>query len=295
MSSEHPAAGSEAAPLSPELLRETHERGRRAFPRLVLGFEAFARRAASVSPQVLLRPAAAEDLYLAIGCEERVVGAWEVVVERLGPRLRALALRSGAGAAESQEVAHDTIDSLFAPPARGGAATGMGTYDGSVRLFSWLAVVLLRRLSDVRRSQKTRSVDPAALREAPVRPLPGRRGVEAHDPASRALESEAVARLEGAFERAWARLTSSEALSILYKFRDGLKQREIAVLLGIGEPRVSRIVSAAIEKVRSEVRRAFPEGPAAVTPSLPHALGRMLEHRSASSRPSDESRVGGTS
>ena len=48
---------------------------------------------------------------------------------------------------------------------------------------------------------------------------------------------------------AWQTFTTNEALALFYKHRDGLPQKTIAALLGVGEPRVSRLLSRGIERL----------------------------------------------
>ena len=55
---------------------------------------------------------------------------------------------------------------------------------------------------------------------------------------------------------AWSRLTTRERLALALKYRDGLTQRSVARILGVGEPRVSRLVRRALEKIEGPLRAA---------------------------------------
>jgi DNA-directed RNA polymerase specialized sigma24 family protein len=95
------------------------------------------------------------------------------------------------------------------------------------------------------------------------------------DPAAMAGEAETARRFGDALRIAWARLTSNEALALALKHHDGLRQRDIARILGVGPPRVSRIVRSAVGKLREGMR------PVLGTDSLPwpalrDALGAHL-------------------
>ena len=80
------------------------------------------------------------------------------------------------------------------------------------------------------------------------------------DPLRRLLDAEAARALDEAFRAAWKDLTPKESLAVLLKYRDDLPQTAIARVLDVGEPRVSRILSAALEKIRAAIRTRVPEG-----------------------------------
>jgi RNA polymerase sigma factor (sigma-70 family) len=229
------------------------------------------------------------DLYLAVGCEARDPQAWQELGREFIPRLEALVLRRGGRAEEAHEIARETIHSLYAPPRRGGEATGLGTYDGSVRLFSWLAVILLRRLADVRRARRELPVDPAMLSDGQGGHGSGRPGAVEEDPLRQALDAESARRLDGAFQEALSRLSPRATLAILCKYRDGLQQTQIARLLGIGEPRVSRLLSEALRQIRAAVLRRFPDSADVASDRTRRALVEVLARRLATSAPARES------
>jgi hypothetical protein len=70
-------------------------------------------------------------------------------------------------------------------------------------------------------------------------------------------------------------LTPKERLTLVLKHRDARPQREIARLLAVGEPRVSRLLAAAVARLRDAMARlgSAPEG----APGRPVADGALEE------------------
>jgi RNA polymerase sigma factor (sigma-70 family) len=252
--------GASSAPLGPALERARAE-GAAEYGPLPLDLERFAALAAdrlrsrleragiawsAGQGAALLEQTARADLFLTAACEAGVPEAWERFSERFRPRLIGLARRSGLREGEADDAVGGLLSELSLPPPGGGARTWIGTFEGGGSLFSWLAVILVRR---VRRRARPEASPPA---EEPAAP--------AADPAELLSERETAARLEALFSRAWTALGSREALAVLYRFRDGCSLREAGGLLDVSETRVSRIVTGAVDKFRDALERAFPEG-----------------------------------
>lgn len=164
----------------------------------------------------------------------------------------------------------DLLGDLVARPRAAGGRTQLAAYDGSGSLFAWLAVILARRMSE-RRAARTAAGAPDRDAREPAAPRHG----ASPDPGVEATERELVGRLGHALERAWGELTSREALALALKYRDGLSQRRIAALLGVGEPRVSRVLESGVGRLRRALERRLPE--AAAEGALPlERLGRVL-------------------
>jgi hypothetical protein len=75
-------------------------------------------------------------------------------------------------------------------------------------------------------------------------------------------DAETSARFQRAFERAWARLSPTEQAAVAFKHRDGLSQRTIAAILGVGEAWVSRLLSRAVQALADDVRAEVDAAPA---------------------------------
>ncbi len=267
------------------LLRRAFDEGEKAYGPLSLPYEAFARRVLEHMPGPALGRSIPEGLFLAIACEERVPGAWETLIQRFVPRLRGLLLHGGASYSEAEEIVQDLPGKLFAPPAGGGPRTRMGSYAGRASLFAWLSAIVLRSLVDRRRERRTASLAGGRGEGTPPsdqRPDPEAR---APDPAEALLDGETTARLEEALRAAWKDLSHREALVLLSKYREGIPQKEIARMLGVGEPRVCRILDAALARIRESVNARFPEEEWEDRAGLWKALGDAVARHLARSGP----------
>jgi RNA polymerase sigma factor (sigma-70 family) len=132
---------------------------------------------------------------------------------------------------------------LIAAPGRTGARTRLGTFDGSGNLFGWLAIIALRALAQARRERPLQSVASTPEPFAQFR----------EDPADRAVSTEAGTHFGLALHAAWQTLNDRERIAVACKYGEGVKQEVIAVLLGVGPPRVSRILERAVAKIRSVI------------------------------------------
>jgi RNA polymerase sigma factor (sigma-70 family) len=246
------------------VLRRAFDAGVAEHGPLALSFETFASRVLALTARRLARGgrrpapdetaaalerAALPDVFLAVACDERVAGSWERLASRCEPLAVAMAMRRGASRAEAEQIARDLPGQLFTPPDDGSARTRLGTFDGSGSLSGWLAVIVARRVADVRRAARPQAALPpdAAARDA-------------EDPLAAAIGREAAGRFTEAVDAAWRSLTPREALALLLLHRDGLAQSQIARVMAVGEPRVSRIVAAATGKLRAAVARSAGSG-----------------------------------
>jgi RNA polymerase sigma-70 factor (ECF subfamily) len=242
--------------LEESINRRAYETARAAFPELALDFEPFRRawerRESAGSGRAGGAADTAADLYLATACDQGVPDAWQTLERAYRARLHGLLRRRGASENEADGFLAELPTLLFEPPADGRARTRIGTYDGTGTLFSWLAVVALRTVHHRRRDA---AGGPAAIDSS--MDVPTRRSL----PASNAIGEESARRFAAAVTEAWRTLTPRERLAVLLKHRDGLRQREIARVLGVGEPRVSRLVESGLARLRDAVRARIPETP----------------------------------
>ncbi len=242
------------APVPSLALARAHDAGRVAHPGIPLDRDAFAkhaegcaerrrsRRGGGPSPGVVEVPEGlAGDVYLAAACLGRVPGAWERLQATHAGRLVALGRSRGASVVEAEQQVADLLADVAVAPSGSGRPPPLAQYDGSGSLFGWLATCLLRRLAARARAAE------------PLRPLPptaaARPGGD-DDPAQAALRRELEERLRGALRRAIDALTVQERSALVLLHRDGWSGTEVARLLGIGPPRVSRLRTQATEKVR---------------------------------------------
>ncbi len=204
---------------------------------------------------------ALEDLYLARGCEHGSERGWTHLDNEYRSRLTGLALRRGAKGVDPEDVTSGLLADLALPPTRGGARTRLGTFGGVGSLWAWLAVALVRRLQ--RETQKRRAATGDLFE--------GDLGVPAEGEAS-TDDAESAAALEAALRQGWAALAPEERCAIVWKHRDGLKQRRIGALLGAAEYQVSRWITRGIGKLREAVGRDLEAEPAPEPGAARHAL-----------------------
>jgi RNA polymerase sigma factor (sigma-70 family) len=288
-----PQAGSEPEPAA--RLEAAHAAAVDLYGDLGLDAAAYAERARALAKghfarlglpddeehvSTFLARAALEDVYLAGACEAGSRDAWDVLHARFAARLEGFAVRRGLSSAEAESLVQDLIGDLAAPPPRAAARTLLGTFDGAGSLFGWLSVVLLRRIAGQARRKRPQSLDAQDPQVGEGARAPAGRPMPLPAPAA-LVGAEDATRLTAAFGRAWARLKPQERLALVLKHRDGRTQREIAACLGVGEARVSRVVSGAVETVATEMRASLGEGTApqrgvGAWDALALAIGRHL-------------------
>jgi RNA polymerase sigma factor (sigma-70 family) len=219
-------------------------------------------------------PVEVADHALAQACDGGLPGAWERLRLCYGKSLRAFLRKRGASAREAEQLVDETWGALAMPPARGGARTRIGTYDGRGTLYSWLATILWRRLADLWRGRagERPASDPAASEP------------RAGDPLDRVADAESRRLLSRALEEAWPRLTTRELQVVVLKYRHGLPQTEIARAMSIGTSRVSRLLEAAAERLRSAVQRSCGQVPGFEGPweDVSGILGQLLARTAVS-------------
>ena len=256
-----------APPEQDRLLLLAYETGRSEHPGLGLDYGPFATRVVELArarlerarvaatesriEEILPRLAAA-DLFLAIACDRDVPGAWARLMDLHGGRLRSLARRLGVSDADADELAQDVTSEVSTPAAKSRTRTVLGTFDGSGSLHAWLSVILRRRIADRHRAHRPASLDESDI-ESRAAAGPG--------PAAAAADRESVDSLRGLFRAAFADLTPRERLVIDFRYRLGVRQIEIARLLRVGPPRVSRILAHAVGKIRESISALEPSAP----------------------------------
>lgn len=247
-------------------IRRAYQQGTKEYGRLPLGFHSFAgavvdrvrRRfdracAGNRDERIgsILSRIAGADLYLAVACENRAEGAWQVFSDRFLPRLRRFMLRKGIPENEADEILADLPGDLFVPPPGSRAASRIGTYDGSGQLFYWLVTIILRRRADRTRARKrTGSLEGE---NGPEGPEPRQSADETIDPEQIATVQETCRRIMDAVRSAWRELTPRHLLLLRFKFLTRRSQKEMARTLGVSEALVSHLLRDGVEKTRQAV------------------------------------------
>ncbi len=222
-------------------LRRLFDEGRRAWPGVELGIQAFvgylAERAAGPVPSEVRGP----DLYLACACVTRGRGAIESFDRAYLAQMGAYLARLGPTPAFVDEVRQEVRDKLFmssdATPPR------IAEYHGKGALVNWVRVVALRVAMNMRRQPWPAADDGELDRPAPDNPemdYEEERYREAFDEVIRG----AVAALDGDQRRILRR-----------HFADGLTLDALAVELGVHRATVARRLAAARTALRLEARQ----------------------------------------
>jgi len=261
-------------------IRLAYEAGRAAHAGVRLSLEEFAggwtRMEASRRARGHREAGPAADAFLAIACDLDAAGAWETLEREYEERLRRFLRSRGASDAEARDLVSELPGYLREPASDRRVRTRLGTYDASGSLFSWLAVIAIRSLAGRQREARRGGPDGGTPTN-----LPTLRGA----PASGLLSEEASRRFHAALKEAWGTLTPRERLAVLLRYREGLPGREIARLMDVGEPRVSRLLEAGLHRLRDAVRSRMPETPPGTTTpdaQVWMALGEVLGSHLAS-------------
>ena len=220
-------------------VHRTYTLGRREHPTVAMAFDHFAQAMTGRNP-----PRVPEDTFLATACDLGASGSWERLQHRYQRPLRAFLRKRGTSSAEARQLLDEMWGLLAAPPARGGARTRIGSYDGRGTLYAWLATVSWRRLTDMWRARSGVS----ELSEPRVVETPA-----SHNPAYRLADAETERLLAEALESAWSQLTTRQLQVVVLKYRHQLPQTEIARALRVSAPRVTRLLQSATDRLREAV------------------------------------------
>ena len=200
----------------------------------------------------------AADLFLACAADREVPGAWEILLRVHGDSVRRMLRSRGVPDTTARDVVDALPGTLVVEPGTAGGRTRLATYDGSGSLRSWLGIVAMRAVIAERRRAERH--ERAVAQCATVEPT-------SVDAASHAGDSELGARLAQHLRDAWVALPPRWRLALALRYVQGLQGVEIARLLGVGAPRVTRIVESAVAKLRAslEVEATRPTAPSPAT------------------------------
>ncbi len=259
--------------------RVAYERAHAELASIPLPFEDFRRAWASVRESGAADPGRSTDVYLALACAAGSDEAWVRLRDSWFPRVRGFLFRRGAGDREVEDLLNDLPGYLCDIPGDGPGRARIASYRGESSLLTWLVVVSVRLLERRRRD----AGNTPGLPDSEGMPPEGGAG-----PLERVVGRERARRFETVLHQAWGTLTAKECLAVLFRYRDGLPQKEIARLLSVGEPRVSRLLEAGVSRLRDEVRgrlRETPPGDDTGEKDLWKALGEVVAREMARSGP----------
>lgn len=221
------------------VVRGVYDAGSAAHPTVRLAFDRFATRVAS---RGIPGDARADDLFLAIACEEQDPAALATFETDLMARLRSLLRRIES----DRELVDELVQVVRVRVLVGtdGAGPRIASYTGAGSLIGWLKVMAVRLHANARRDRARSPVDVAAQAEqldehaanliAPERVLLGGR----HGPALRTALSAGLRALP-VRERALLR----------FHYVDGVTLERIGAMYGVHKGTVSRWLQAAREQL----------------------------------------------
>jgi RNA polymerase sigma-70 factor (ECF subfamily) len=231
-----------------ELLAALYARGRAAHPRVVVSEQAFGRHLArcanggSADNIASLAEIAAEDVYLACACAERVRGAAAAFEERYGRVIRRAVSRVLDTADECQEAEqrawqHLLVDVTEGPPR-------ISRYLGRGPLEKWVSVASMRiAISFGRTESAERHLREKAIAEAS--------GV---DPEALFAKGKLRDAFESAVTEALARLKPRERLVMKLFLVSGMTLDAIGKSLGITRQAVSKTLARARQTIVDQVQ-----------------------------------------
>ena len=198
-----------------------------------------------------LTPAAysyGEDLNLAACCAEGDEAAAKTLITRAEQKLRGILIRRGANNTLTEDLLTDLWSDCCAPRGRSGL---LRKYSGKCSLDTWLATVLIRRWLD------------SVRRDGRLQPLPADRFGESHgiqsEPQS---DSDMEVLLSEALQFAFDRCDPEALVMLQLVYLQGLSQRQLAVAWRVSESKISRVLSKAARRIRTDtltqIRRRDP-------------------------------------
>lgn len=252
-----------------ELARRAREEGRRAYGAIELDEGHLRTLLSAILARSSCPPSRlhAGDLFLVAALEARAPGAWEAFLAQEILPLRRMLRERGLDAEATEELLSALPGELLDKPSGQVGITRLASYDGEGSLRSFLSIVLFRRVARERRS--------TILRERIAREL-GETADPVPDCAAQTAESELGARCAESLRKAWAELNPRERLAVAWRYVDGLRGEEIAKLLQVGEPRVSRIIDKALRKLREALQDAAIDRDSTSSPAVRRAMAAQL-------------------
>jgi RNA polymerase sigma-70 factor (ECF subfamily) len=249
-------------------LRRLFDEGRRAWPGVELGIEAFvgylAERAGGPLPAEVRGP----DLYLACACVTRGRGAIESFDRAYLAQMGAYLVRLGPTPAFVDEVRQEVRDKLFM--SSGAAPPRIAEYHGKGALANWVRVVALRVAMNMRRQRWPAA--PAADDDSELeRPAPGNPEMDYEKERYRDAFNEVI-------RGAVTALDGEQRLILRRHFADGLTLDGLAVELGVHRATVARRLAAARSALRLEARRRL-QIALGVRESELESVARMMRSR----------------
>ena len=245
-------------------LRRLFDEGRRAWPGVELGIDAFVGYLAERADGPLPSEGRGPDLYLACACVTRGRGAIESFDRAYLAQMGAYLVRLGPTPAFVDEVRQEVRDKLFTSDA---APPRIAEYHGKGALANWVRVVALRVAMNMRRQPWPAADDDSEL----DRPAPDNPEMDCEEERYREAFDEVI-------RGAVAALDDEQRRILRRHFADGLTLDALAVELGVHRATVARRLAAARAALRIEARRRL-QIALGVRESEMESLARVMRSR----------------
>jgi RNA polymerase sigma-70 factor (ECF subfamily) len=227
----------------------------------------------------------ADDLCLAIACENGDQSAWEDLVERFSVTVRSAARSVTANEDASEDLAQSIWAELHGLRARedGKPASKLSYYSGRGSLAGWLRAVVAQLAVDQHRKQ-VRLIQPEedAEMERLARDMHGRGQMTVFsvtiDPEQSVTHKIAGQEIETALANAIKELADEDRLLVKLYYFDELRLREAGAVLGVHEATASRRLTRIQNDLRSRVLRTLVDDHGWTKPEAERAFTEMAVH-----------------
>jgi RNA polymerase sigma factor (sigma-70 family) len=208
-----------------------------------------------------------DDLYLSSACTQGSDAAWRCFASHYGAHIRRVSL----AACRSKSAAHDLADSLlghiFLPDATGHCR--MASYEGLSPLSAWLAAIIRHRaLNECR--LKAGAMESLDL----LNDMPDESSIRQAEAGIRAGRYRCL--INDSFADAVGLLSHRERLILHLRYGQQMQVREVARLLDVKPPAISRQIDRTLLKLRERVTSTLSTkhrlGPAIIQDCLTHLV-----------------------
>jgi len=196
----------------------------------------------------------AEDLSLAIACQDGGSAAWEHFITSLRPALYAAARAIAGDESRGRELADSLWAEMYGLEVRDGRRRSiLGYFHGRSSLLTWMRAVLAQRHVDYLRSQsRLQPIDDHAERPADDN--------DNHAGAPGFERARYVAMLGKALDAALKSLAPRDRMRMAYYYRHDLSLKEIGRVMDEHESTVSRRLARTRDELKLAIERTLREG-----------------------------------
>lgn len=225
----------------------------------------------------------ADELCLALACEQGSETAWNDLMSEYGATVRAAARSASSNGAEAEDLAQSIWAELYGlrENAEGKRTGKLGYYSGCGSLGGWLRAIVAqlavdkhRRTSRFVQTEEDADFDRLHNESAKFESYPASRTI---DPEHKLAAERAARDLQSALRRVINRLSAEDRLLIKLYYFDELRLREAGSVLGVHEATASR----RLQRAQAEVRGGVEEVLASEHGWTPEEIARLFSNAEA--------------